>query len=61
MRAFYYLVAAPILFALRLIFWPFKMLFRFVRWFHRWRRERRRMRRAEFDDMDGWEFEEYSF
>ena len=59
MRLFYYTIAAPILFLLRLIFWPFKMLFRFIRWLHSWRRERKRMRRMEFDDMDGWEFEEY--
>ena len=59
MRLFYYTIAAPALFLLRLIFWPFKLLFRFCRWLHRWRRERRRMRRADFDDMDGWEFEEY--
>lgn len=59
MRLFYYTIAAPALFLLRLIFWPFKLLFRFCRWLHHWRRERRRMRRADFDDMDGWEFEEY--
>ena len=58
-KLFYYIVAAPVLFLLRLIFWPFKMLFRFFRWLCRWRREKRRMRRADFDDMDGWEFEEY--
>ena len=58
-KLFYYIVAAPVLFLLRLIFWPFKMLFRFFRCLCRWRREKRRMRRADFDDMDGWEFEKY--
>ena len=59
MRLFYYTIAAPILFLLRLVFWPFKMLFRFLGWAHRRRKERRRFGRADFDDMDGWEFEEY--
>ena len=29
MRLFYYLVAAPVLLVLRLLFWPVKMLLRF--------------------------------
>lgn len=59
MRLFYYLIAAPALFLLRVLFWPFKTLFRFLGWLHRWRKERRRFRRADYDDMDGWEFEKY--
>lgn len=59
MRIFYYLVAAPLLFILRVLLWPFHMLFRFLLWFHSWRQERRRFRKADFDRMDGWEFEEY--
>ena len=59
LKLFYYLIAAPVLFFLRLLFWPFKMLFRFLRWFGNWRRERKLFRKEAFDDMDGWEFEEY--
>ena len=59
MRLFYYLIAAPALFFLRVLFWPFKTIFRFAGWFHSWRKARRRFRRADYDDMDGWEFEEY--
>lgn len=59
MRLFYYLIAAPALFLLRVLFWPFKTIFRFAGWFHSWRKERQRFRRADYDDMDGWEFEEY--
>lgn len=59
MRLFYYLIAAPALFLLRVLFWPFKISFRFIRWIHGRRRERRRFRRADYDDMDGWEFEDY--
>ena len=59
LKLFYYLVAAPVLFFLRVIFWPFKMLFRFLSWLHRWNRERKMFRKEDFDRMDGWEFEEY--
>ncbi len=59
MKLFYYLVAAPVLFVLRLCFWPFKMFFRFLRWLYGRCRDRRRFRKADFDEMDGWEFEEY--
>lgn len=59
MRLFYYTIAAPVLLALRVILWPFKMTGRFFLWLHRFRKERRRFRRAEYDHMDGWEFEEY--
>ena len=59
MRLFYYLIAAPALFLLRVLFWPFKTIFRFAGRFHSWRKARRRFRRADYDDMDGWEFEEY--
>lgn len=58
-KIFYYLIAAPVLFFLRVIFWPFRILFRFLSWFHGWRRERRKFKKADFDEMDGWEFEEY--
>jgi len=46
MRLFYYLVAAPILLVLRLLFWPVKMLLRF---FFR----RQYFRSVDFDSMDG--------
>lgn len=59
MRLFYYLIAAPALFLLRVLFWPFRTALRCAGWLHRWRKERRRFRRADYDDMDGWEFEEY--
>lgn len=59
LKLFYYLIAAPVLFLLRLLFWPFKMLFRICRWFRNWRRERKLFRKEDFDRMDGWEFEEY--
>ena len=59
MRLFYYLIAAPALFLLRVLFWPFKTIFRCAGRIHGWRKERRRFRRADYDDMDGWEFEEY--
>ncbi len=59
MRLFYYLIAAPALFFLRVLFWPFKTIFRFAGWFHSWRKARRSFRRAYYDEMDGWEFEEY--
>ena len=59
MRLFYYLIAAPALFLLRVLFWPFWTALRCAGWLHRWRKERRRFRRADYDDMDGWEFEEY--
>jgi len=52
MRLFYYLVAAPILLVLRLLFWPVKMLLRF---FFR----RQYFRSVDFDSMDGWEFEKF--
>lgn len=59
MRLFYYLIAAPLLFLLRVLFWPFKMLIRFLFWLHAFRGEQKKFRRAAFDEMDGWEFEEY--
>lgn len=59
LKLFYYLIAGPALLVLRVIFWPFKMLFRFLGWLFRWSRERRQFRMADFDRMDGWEFEEY--
>ena len=59
MRLFYYLIAAPALFLLRVLFWPFRTVLRCAGWLHRWRKERRRFHRADYDDMDGWEFEEY--
>ena len=59
MRLFFYLIAAPALFLLRVLFWPFKTIFRCAGRIHGWRKERRRFRRADYDDMDGWEFEEY--
>lgn len=59
LKLFYYLIAAPVLFLLRLLFWPFKMLFRLLSWMFRKMGEYRRFRRADFDEMDGWEFEEY--
>ncbi len=59
MKIFYYLVAGPVLLVLRCIFWPIKMLLRFLKWIHGRRRDRKRFRKAEFDLMDGWEFEEY--
>ena len=59
MRLFYYLIAAPALFLLRVLFWPFRTVLRCAGWLHRWRKERRRFRRADYDDMDGWKFEEY--
>lgn len=52
MRLFYYLVAAPVLLVLRLLFWPVKMLLRF---FFR----RQYFRSVDFDAMDGWEFEKF--
>lgn len=59
LKLFYYLIAGPALLVLRLIFWPFKMLLRFLGWLYRWSRERKQFRKADFDRMDGWEFEEY--
>ena len=59
LRLFYYLIAAPLLLLLRIFFWPFKMLFRILRWIFRKTGEYRRFRKADFDRMDGWEFEEY--
>ncbi len=59
LRLFYYLIAAPLLFLLRLFFWPFKRLLRLSGWIVRKMGTHRRFRRADFDDMDGWEFEEY--
>ena len=57
LRLFYYLIAAPLLLLLRIFFWPFKMLFRILRWIFRKTGEYRR--KADFDRMDGWKFEEY--
>lgn len=59
LKLFYYLIAAPLLLLLRIFFWPFKMLFRFTAWLLRKAGEYRRFRKADFDKMDGWEFEEY--
>ena len=59
LKIFYYLVAAPVLFLLRVLFWPFKMLFRVVKWLLVKSGEYRQFRKADFDKMDGWEFEEY--
>ncbi len=59
MRLFYYLVAAPVLLALRILFWPVKMLLRLLIWFWNRGREGRRFRKMDFDAMDGWEFEGY--
>lgn len=59
LKLFYYLIAGPALLVLRVIFWPFKMLFRFLGWLYRWSREKGQLRKADFDRMDGWEFEEY--
>ena len=59
MRLFYYLVAAPALLVLRILFWPVKMLLRMIRWLWNRRMEKRRFQKADFDQMDGWEFEEY--
>lgn len=59
MKLFYYLIAAPALFVLRIIFWPVKMLLRLFRWLFLWSRERHMYRREDFDGMDGWKFEEY--
>ena len=59
LKLFYYLFAGPALLVLRVIFWPFKMLLRFLGWLYRWHRERKQFRKADFDRMDGWEFEEY--
>lgn len=59
LKLFYYLIAAPVLFLLRLLFWPFKMLFRLLSWIFRKTGEYRRFRKADFDGMNGWEFEEY--
>jgi len=58
-KLFYYLIAGPVLFLLRVVFWPFKMLLRFLKWFYGWRKERKKFKKADFDRMDGWEFEEY--
>lgn len=58
-KIFYYLIAEPVLFVLRVLFWPFKILFRFLGWLYRRIREKRQFRKADFDLMDGWEFEEY--
>lgn len=59
LKLFYYLIAAPVLFLLRVFFWPFKLLFRVIGWIFRKAGEYRRFRKADFDRMDGWEFEEY--
>lgn len=59
LRLFYYLIAAPLLFLLRLLFWPFKILLRVLRWMFLRMGAYRRFRKADFDRMDGWEFEEY--
>ena len=59
LKLFYYMIAAPLLFFLRVIFWPFKMLFRLTGWIFRKTGDWRRFRKADFDEMDGWEFEEY--
>ena len=59
LRLFYYLIAAPLLLLLRIFFWPFKMLFRILRWIFRKTGEYRRFRKADFDRMDGGEFVEY--
>ena len=60
LKLFYYLIAAPLLFLLRVFFWPFKLLFRILGWMIRKTGEYRRFCRADFDWMDGWEFEEYA-
>lgn len=52
LKLFYYLIAAPILFLLRIIFWPFKAVFQGAG-------ALRRFQKTDFDRMDGWEFEEY--
>lgn len=52
LKVFYYLIAAPVLFLLRVIFWPFKIVFRGAGAYHRFRK-------TDFDRLDGWEFEEY--
>jgi restriction system protein len=59
MKLFYYLFAGPVLFLLRALFWPVKQLLRLLRFLYGWGSERRRLRKADFDKMDGWEFEEY--
>lgn len=59
MKLFYYLIAWPMLTVLRMVFWPVKMFLRFFLWLSRQRGERRAFRKADFDRMNGWEFEEY--
>jgi len=44
---------------LRIILWPLNIFFRFLCWLFHWSRERKLFRREDFDDMNGWEFEEY--
>lgn len=58
-KLFYYLIAWPVLTLLRIMFWPFRMLLRFFLWLFGWINEKRRLRKADFDRMNGWEFEEY--
>jgi len=59
LRIFYYLIAAPMLLILRILFWPFRILLRLLCRLYQWSKERRRFRKEAFDEMNGWEFEEY--
>lgn len=59
MRLFYYLIVWPVLTGLRLVFWPFKIILLFLGWMHGKLRDYRAFKKADFDKMDGWEFEEY--
>ena len=58
-RVFYRVVAAPVLFILRVIFFPFKIVFRFLKWLISYISDRIRFKKADFDLMEGHEFEEY--
>lgn len=58
-RIFYYLIVRPVLWVLRLIFFPFRLLGRLASWILSKVSEGWYLRHADADDMNGWEFEEY--
>lgn len=60
LRFFYYLVARPALFLLRLVFLPVKLLGRLFSWILSKISASWAFRHVDLDTMDGWEFEEYA-
>lgn len=58
-KLFYYLCIWSTMLILRIVFLPFRLILKFLLWIHRVNREHREFLRADYDRMDGWEFEKY--